>query len=461
MGVSAPAFLFLLFFITILAACILTIKYLYYIPPAIICISILIYSLRNILLGICIIIFFYVLILVQTLEITPVEVIFFIYLVILILSWFFQRIMVRKVHIIKEKSDYFLITFIAIAFLSFFPALISRLNMIHWFRELIPFITFFLYFMVKTEVKNKRDIVFILLSLFSVSLYFSVSNIINFGKLLSNIQYFWEIASSRQVLSEIFFTMSLILGLSFLFSSIPKKIKPFLIIFIMITSVSLALTFSRGYWIASIFGTFVLFILANKEEKLNFLKYLGVFTFISVTFVSFYFGNLTEFVGISLMERFPSLKDIFSDISILNRLSETKGIFQSIKYYFIAGAGLGAKFKYFNIIDYETVNTWYSHNAFLYLLFKLGIPGLIIYLLFYFSIIRYCIFFLRIKSNTIENSIAKGTAALLISMFFLSVSSPQFYQKDSVLIVAVLGGLIVNFRERYKLLKGKNVIDNK
>ena len=103
----------------------------------------------------------------------------------------------------------------------------------------------------------------------------------------------------------------------------------------------------------------------------------------------------------------------------------------------------------FDIIDNVTVNTWYSHNAFLYFIYKLGLPGLITFLLFYFSIIKYGIEFIKTESNAIENPAAKGTVALFIAMFFLSISSPQFYQKDSILIIALLGGLIRNFHERY------------
>ena len=224
-------------------------------------------------------------------------------------------------------------------------------------------------------------------------------------------------------------------------------------LFRSVMGLSLALTFSRGYWIAFILATFILFIIANKKEKISLLLYGVIFTVILFLFASLYFGGLSGFVGISFLKRFPSINDIFTDISFLNRISEMKGLLESVKYYFVSGAGLGARFDYLDIIFYKNVNAWYSHNAFLYLLFKLGLAGLISFLCFYFIIIKYGFSVIRTSNNGILNSIAKGTLALLIAMFFLSVSSPQFFQKDSVLIITLLSGLVRNYHKKYCKVK--------
>ncbi len=361
--------------------------------------------------------------------------------------------MIQRERVVEEKADYFLLLFLILVFLSFIPALINGVNMFYWFRELIPFLSFILFFLVITEVKNEKHILYIILSIFAVSASFAINNILTYLKLLADVRYFWEILSSRQVVGEINFTSSLILGLCLLISPIPKKYKLIIIPFVLIMGLSLALTFSRGYWIAFILATFILFIISKKREKISLFLYGVIFAVILFLFVSLYFGGLSGFVGISFLKRFPSINDIFTDISFLNRISEMKGLLKSIKYYFVSGAGLGARFDYFDIIFYRNFNTWYSHNAFLYLLFKLGLPSLISFLCFYFIVIKYGFSLIKTSTNVILNNIAKGTVALLISMFFLSVSSPQFFQKDSVLIITLLSGLVRNFHKKYCKVK--------
>jgi hypothetical protein len=291
-GIPVPAFLLLFFFILNITACLLTIKFIYYTPLIVIGAFILFYSLSNILLGLSIIILFHSIIIIQTPEISLSEIIFSVYFLFLFLYWFYKRIMIQRERVVEEKADYFLLLFLILVFLSFIPALINGVNMFYWFRELIPFLSFILFFLVITEVKNEKHILYVILSIFAVSASFAINNILTYLKLLADVRYFWEILSSRQVVGEINFTSSLILGLCLLISPIPKKYKLIIIPFVLIMGLSLALTFSRGYWIAFILATFILFIISNNREKISLFLYGVIFAVILFLFVSLYFGVL-------------------------------------------------------------------------------------------------------------------------------------------------------------------------
>ena len=83
-----------------------------------------------------------------------------------------------------------------------------------------------------------------------------------------------------------------------------------------------------------------------------------------------------------------TISDVFNDISFVNRLEEAKQVFSLYIMNPFMGYGLGSTYSFHNIILEKSVETWYVHNAFLYILYKIGFFGLISFLLFYYSIMK-------------------------------------------------------------------------
>ena len=79
----------------------------------------------------------------------------------------------------------------------------------------------------------------------------------------------------------------------------------------------------------------------------------------------------------------------------------------------------------------------------LYLLFKLGIPGFAAFFWFYLSHIKAGVKVLKNTEDRFYRALVCGFSAILLSYLIVSLTSPQFYQKNSLLIAA-LGTAIIS-----------------
>jgi len=82
--------------------------------------------------------------------------------------------------------------------------------------------------------------------------------------------------------------------------------------------------------------------------------------------------------------------------------------------------------------------SYYAHNGYLYLWYKLGILGLLSFLSFYFLKLMIIIKSIRIEENPLLKKILQAFLFILISFLIISITSPQFYHKPSILIMSII-----------------------
>ena len=160
------------------------------------------------------------------------------------------------------------------------------------------------------------------------------------------------------------------------------------------------------------------------------------------------FGNIGTFLFQAIGERFASIGKTTKDVSFLNRIIESKAIIEYIKSNPIWGFGLGSTYRFNSLIPRE-MPTWYVHNGYLFILFKLGIPGLISLLMFIFISIYNGYRCIRKEKDDFIRGIVIGFVACLIAMLPLTLSSPQFIQKNSLLIISLGTGIIETVRRKH------------
>ncbi len=401
---------------------------------------------NNILYAINLLILCHVFIIKSTKELSVFEVFTGLLLIYIIVNWIYQTKFADNKILFKTKTEFWLMFFLSTCFFSVIPAVIYSSSLLKWTRELIPFLTLFLFFPLQAYSKPKH-IQFLLIPLFIISFVVSIQNIYLYKTAMSDIKFAWEVLSSRETANEPLLFVSVILSVGFFNYFNKKSLKILSIASILLFGISLFLTFTRGYWIATILALSVIYILSNKNIKKKLLLQFAIIGFIAVFSLQFFFSNIGEILVETIVSRFTSVGTALTDVSFQNRIVESKAVLELVKNNPIMGYGLGKTYIFNPIIPRE-MPTWYVHNAYLFLWFKLGFLGLASFLIFYFTILIHG-FHLSIKNKTNNFTIIINSMnACLISMLLVSITSPQFIQKDSMLIITLFAAIIEFFYQR-------------
>ena len=94
------------------------------------------------------------------------------------------------------------------------------------------------------------------------------------------------------------------------------------------------------------------------------------------------------------------------------------------------------------------MTTWYIHNGYLFLLFKLGMVGALMYLYFYFSRLIFTANTARAEKDEQLSSMIMSFAVTLGVMLLVNVTSPQFDDKVPVLLMTVMWGAAAGIGRR-------------
>lgn len=403
-------------------------------------------SFRNTFFGLCLVILSSSFILPSTKQITQPEVLWIILFFSVFTGWVIKVFVLKAEKVVRTIPELALVVFLSLCLLSILPATVQRVEVIDWFRKLFPFLIYLLYFPLVFSIRQRKQLYAVVGCFLIMGLCVGARNIIGFRSAILSIQYFFQAGSARHALSEPFFLAILVIAFSLLLRATTRLVKVLLSILTFFAMAALAVSFSRGYWIASAVSLVMLFVMASKKEKANMVIYLSVLVCLTLMIAQLFLGNIGEVVGRGLMNRAASIVQAGQDIALVQRFQEARGIFRHVKANPIVGYGLGATFSY-RVLGHRAISTWYSHNAYLYLMFTLGLVGLFAYLTFYGGmLVRGCVL-LRQQGYGYFGAFVRGIVCLFAGMLVVSVTSPQFIQKSSILVI-VLGSAIVEILSR-------------
>ncbi len=404
--------------------------------------------------GICTVILFHFFTLQSTEAINIYEILYAVYFLTFLGGWFFRSFLIEKKWPIRNRYEYALILFFGICLFSLFPAVLFGNDMTKWFRELVPFTTLLLYFPARDYLNTKLRIILALASVTILCLVVSVNNVLNYREFVLQATYQWEFQTMRQHAGEpmIMFMILLFLGL-FIYSRTIKQ-KLLFMSFVVLFAVALGITFTRGYWLGVGTGVIFLFLFLEFKKKMTFSLYALFLSIVMIAALYIYLGDTLIYFYKAIIGRFSSVGALEKDISMMNRLSEYKSVLRSILKNPVIGYGLGAEFTYYNLILSTFKKTWYTHNVYFYFLFKLGIMGLSSFLYFYFRMLFRGLKKFRNENDLFVKGILLALVCNLFALLVISLTSPQFIQKDSLLIVSLSFGIFAGISINRKNVSG-------
>ncbi|HEY9188737.1 MAG TPA: O-antigen ligase family protein [Ignavibacteria bacterium] len=369
--------------------------------------------------------------------ITIFEIAIAFYIFIPLALWLIKKLFIEKERINKNISDFFLFLFYFICLSSIILTIINNFSVLLWFKEIIVFSCYFIFFPLREYLtENKYRIKKVLISFGIMSTIIALYNLYQYRSRLALATQFYQVWGSRVGTTEQVFMFCILVIIAIVFLIKSKKIKSILLLLVGLFLTSLILSFTRSYLIFTILGIIYLWFLFEKKDKIKVSIWVTIFLIISFFTMFILFDNLSKFIFQALINRFLTAKS--NDISIIQRVIETEAIIKQIFQNPILGWGLGAAFRRYDLFFELHIMSYYAHNGYLYLWYKLGILGLLSFLSFYFLKLMIIIKSIRIEENPLLKKILQAFLFILISFLIISITSPQFYHKPSILIMSII-----------------------
>lgn len=368
------------------------------------------------------------------------ELVFGLVMFLYLLLFFADRIAMRRTPLLEDPGDRALVLFLLVALFSFAPALLTRTDMGLWGRELLVLAGFLLYFPLREAMRTRLGRRIIFGSFVALAMTIAVKNIFQYQQQFSVAQVAWELVSGRQTANEPFF-MAMVVGTGVALGTAEHaRDRLISLAGFALFSFSLLVSFSRGYWMGTVIGLLVAFVLLRPAERQRMGGILALTVLSAIVCSWVILGDRFATVVDIVSRRLLSAGDAWADISFRARLAESNAVLGQIVNNPILGHGLGAEFAYYHPIKDVTYTNSYVHNAYLWLWFKLGAAGLVLFLAAYGAKIVSGIRLLR--GDVLDRGPVIAAIALLIAMLVVSLTSPQFYARDSVLIIVISWALI-------------------
>jgi O-antigen ligase len=313
-------------------------------------------------------------------------------------------------------------------------------------RKALPFLILLIYFPLVSLAREPRCRVAILLAVAAVVVVAALRTLVEYREALASVTKLWQVIAARRPHTEPVFLAGLAVGFGVLTQSLGWWRRSLLLLFVVIASASLAVTFSRGYWIAAAIACSTVLWGISRKARIRIAWYFAAVALVGAVATSVFFGNWARVVVEQVGTRAASLQFVATDASAVERVVESRAVIERILVNPIAGYGLGAQFEFQSVVG-RPMPTEYVHNAYLALWFQLGLPALVAFLAFYVGTIADAHREIRSGVSGVEGGLMLGILGLLLAMLPLSISSPQFTQKNSLFLITVAAALVTAARE--------------
>jgi O-antigen ligase len=249
--------------------------------------------------------------------------------------------------------------------------------------------------------------------------------------------------SGRAKTDETLAAFLILLATSFLMSLRRSwKILPLVILWIA-GWVGVIVTFSRALYVAALFTMILTIVLGTSQERRNgrihvfWSAFVAASLIVSICLTS----RLIRLLASHYFLRFLSTQHLGTDRSLLQRYTEWGYEWNAIKESPILGHGFGSQFKVYNMIEHFHSWMGFSHSSYLYLVFKTGFLGALLFLGAFFVFLYKG--FKLLKSPTLidpARSIVRACVTYMIVILIYAYAGPIFDSKTDLIWIGLIWG---------------------
>ena len=231
------------------------------------------------------------------------------------------------------------------------------------------------------------------------------------------------------------FPVVALMALAGLMADEVRSLRSRVVLFAILTLnlVSLLLTYERTFWVTTTLAAGVVIAKAGGSQRLR-----AAVAGTGVMLLAFaMLSTLAPDTLTAARERLLSLSQYGSDDSVRFRVTETKYVLHEIAARPVTGSGLAASVFFgrpWDLVKPESLT--FSHNGYLWLMWKVGIPGAALVLVPFLTAVGWL---RRPPDGSVESAVGNGCRGALLALAVASVTFPSFNQLS---ITPTLGLLI-------------------
>lgn len=376
--------------------------------------------------------------------------------------WFFCETIVNKRKIIENHWE-FIFLFLYLFIPLFYFALYENILLIDFIRGYLLYVLVLYYFPMKIILNTYQDWnIFVMVFLGSIfvsslkQIYYYYTNVIQ------NLIYAYQIGSSIRA-NQLLFTYAINFIFLFLFDIKSYAKQIILFTFLSLNIIALITSFSRIFWIMTLFCTIITFTTYSFRNKLKFIIILILTLSILLFSIKLFLKENFQTGLIVLEKRITSSSKGTKDVSAEARFYEWEKVIKLIKESPLVGQGFYKVYSHNSPIDEYTIHYSTIHNGYLFLFYNYGIPlGLIILYLF-FSKFYQSIFLLFKTKDWINIKLLLFSIYSLLVFFVVSFFTSEFHKRDDVFLIPMVFALIYFIDKNIKnenIAKEKKIVSN-
>ena len=320
-----------------------------------------------------------------------------------------------------------------------------------WYRDLLLFVCplFLLPVFYYEIIKEKYDAEKILLGcLFSLWIIISVASIVKMRHNVVQAFYLYEIGTARidninaGFMIFVFFSLAMITE---------GKKRWLLLVGLILSIATLAVSFGRTAWIATIVLLPVVFFLGDKKEKIRGLQFMlmACAVILPLFAAAFFLIPLVRLTTVVAVDKLLSSSHLGTDLSMYNRYVEWRYALHHIVDSPIAGFGFGASFADYDWLRGFARQTPYIHNAGLTIMLKTGVIGVILISIpcigYFLKGMKY---FKGKFLDVREKAFLRAGIGLMLFALILGYTTPVFIERDESLYIALFWCFIIGIEHK-------------
>lgn len=374
--------------------------------------------------------------------IQPAEVLYGLYYFSFLGHWFFTRL-IQGERILLDPEDKAALLFVVGVTLSIPLTFLFGGEPRGLVSEWTALMLLAFYFPVKEAcMRYENGAKVVVGALLFVGLVAAVRNMILYQSALSDAEMAWQVAHGRVYINDnVLMVTSLITLVVLTFARKARHVLPMGALFLLLFA-GVILTQSRGFWIAFLFGAGVMFLLSEQGQKRRMLSIAAVAgTCVGLVMVVF-FPQYVQLIVIGLADRLWSVGTALTeDLSMVNRLRESKVVLEEIVKNPILGYGMSVPYAFFDLPHMGTDRDAFVHNGYLGLWYKFGIWGLGLMVFVIYRAVRAGILASRLEGLDSNRILAFAAGVALIGLALAGNTSNPFFLMDGTLLMGVLPAL--------------------
>ena len=298
------------------------------------------------------------------------------------------------------------------------------------------------YFLYKHFLNEKPYQIGLAISFCILFLYVIIRTFIAYRTALYNAVEEWELNFIRGAGNENILLLGTIVSLTALIFSERFVGKVSLFAMFVVSTAAVILTMTRSLWAVTVLSILLIFLFIEPNLKRRFIQY-STFVLLLLTVLAVIYWDFALFIVDLIILRLETFNLGFEDISLLERVYETKRVLARIMENPIMGWGFSTEYLRLDMLKNRTYSySFYIHNGYLSIWYKMGLFGLL-------AMMGYCITLfiqakkcLRATTSPVMKIITTSIVAYLPAAALMNVTSPVFFSFEGTLILFTMGAVV-------------------